>query len=183
MGTCTTVDLDALAIKYGTDKSSSSHWYTRFYEHMFGPIRLNVESLLEIGGGSGASIRMWTDWFPNALIFSVDQNAITGDFGPRVSNITCEQTEKLELWGVFEDKKLEIIIDDCSHDADKTIETLDIMWPLLQPKGWYVIEDMDIGWFTQRFMPWADSHRGFKSIQMFMDKGDGACLIFMQKNP
>jgi len=177
------MELDALALKYNTDKSSSSHWYTRFYEQVFGLVRMQVESLLEIGAGSGASLRMWADWFPNALIYSVDMNHVVGDFGPRISNVTCEQTEKLTLRSMFENEKLEIIIDDCSHNADKTIETLDIMWPLLQPKGWYVVEDMDTGWFTQHFMPWADARRGFKSIQMFMDKGDGACLIFMQKNP
>jgi len=181
MGTCPSMDLDALALKYGTDKSSSSHLYTRFYGQIFGPIRLNIESVLEVGGGSGASIRMWADYFPNALIFSVDQNPITGDFGPRIANITCEQTEKMELWSRFEHEKLEIIIDDASHDREKTIETLEILFPLLQPKGWYVVEDMDIGWFAQNFCAWAAVHPAFKSIQMFLDKGDGACLIFMQK--
>ncbi len=55
--------LDELSIKYDTDKGSTGHWYTPYYEQIFGSIRDEVESVVEVGRGSGASLRMWRDYF------------------------------------------------------------------------------------------------------------------------
>lgn len=175
------MDLDTLALKYNTDKSSDGHWYTRFYEQIFGPMRMRVESVLELGVADGASLRMWADWFPNARIFGLDMNPVEGEFGPRVVNVTVDQADEQRLLDLFTNEKLEIIIDDASHDQEKTLNSLKYLFPLLQPKGWYVIEDMDPGTFPRKFYNWMELYRSAKTIQFFMDKGDGSWIIFIQK--
>src|SRR6266436_5520710 len=64
--------LDELGHKHGTDKSSGGHAYLDWYETFFQPIRYKSFTFVEIGVGSGASIRMWRDYFPNALIVGMD---------------------------------------------------------------------------------------------------------------
>jgi trans-aconitate methyltransferase len=172
------MNLDDLALKYDTDKSSKSHWYTHYYEDIFGSIRESVESMLEIGVGGGASIRMWMDYFPNALIYGVDQNKVTGAFGGRVTLFECEQTDET-LVNIFKNEKLEIIVDDCSHDQDKTVQTLNLLFPLLQPKGWYVIEDMDRG--MTKIGQWISEHREVERYHVFSDKGQGSHIYFIRK--
>lgn len=171
------MSLDELALKHDTDKSSRSHWYTRFYERMFGGIRENVESLLELGVGGGPSIRMWKDYFPNALIYGVDQNHVVGDFGGRVKLYECEQTDREALEAHFTGVQLEIIIDDCSHDQKKTVASMKILYPLLSDNGWYVIEDMDMGFIEPiKF----GLEQGCREAHVFKDKC-GCEIIFIRK--
>jgi len=173
--------LDDLALKYDTDKSSKGHWYTRYYTQIFGPVREQIGSVLELGVSSGASVRMWKDFFPNALIYGLDINEVVGDYGPRVAFLRCDQADEESLLGAFADAKLEIVVDDASHDQEKTLDSLKYLFPLLQPGGWYVIEDMDTGTFPRKFANWMELYRSAQSIQFFMDRGDGSWIIFIQK--
>src|SRR5262249_13206725 len=66
------MSLDALAIRHSADKSSKVHGYTRVYEKHFGPIRNEPVVLLEIGVGSGASLRTWRDYFNRAQLYGLD---------------------------------------------------------------------------------------------------------------
>src|SRR5438552_12713312 len=113
--------LDYLALKYDTDKSSRSHGYTTIYEQFLEPIRHNVSSMLEIGIGDGQSIKMWEEYFPNATIYGLDMNGFTPRFPLRSSTTVYQfcQSDQEKLRETFSDKKLEIIVDDASHDEDK----------------------------------------------------------------
>lgn len=65
--------LDELALKYGTDKSSRDHGYTRHYEHIMNPFRGRSILLVEIGVASGASLLMWREYLGiQARIVGVD---------------------------------------------------------------------------------------------------------------
>ncbi len=173
------MNLDALALKYGTDKSSEGHWYTHHYDTIFRGIRRSVESVLEVGVGSGCSIRMWMEYFPNAVIFGVDQNNINGDFGPRVKLHQYEQTDD-SLRDVFASLKLDVIVDDCSHEEEKTLKTLTNLFPLLEPKGWYVIEDMEMGSFPLKFGQWIAEHE-VDRIHIFRNRSKSSNIYFIRK--
>lgn len=176
------MNLDDLAIKYDTDKSSKCHWYTRQYEQFFESKRFDIESVLELGVSSGASIRMWLDYFPNALVYGLDSNDVIGDYGPRAAFFRFDQANEEHLISSFRDARLELIIDDASHDQEKTLLSLKYLFPLLQPKGWYVIEDMDCNSFLGKFCQWSQPYRcEFKSLQIFLDKGEGSHIYFIQK--
>jgi len=173
--------LDELSLKYDTDKGSSGHWYTPYYERLFGPVRLNVESVLEVGIGSGASLRMWRDYFPGAMIYGVDMNHIN-DLGARTQLYECEQTDCDRLRSHLQDKKLEIIVEDASHDQDKTMQTLDCLWPMLERKGWYVIEDMDLHSFPARIVDWHTQHQTeVRELNILKNKSGGSLITFIKK--
>jgi len=173
--------LDELAIKYDTDKGSPGHFYTPHYERIFEPIRLNVESVLEVGVGSGASLRMWRDYFPGAMIYGVDMNH-NNDMGTRIQCYECEQTDCDRLRSQFLDKKLEIIIEDASHEQNNTMKTLDCLWPILETRGWYVIEDMDLDSFPLRIVEWYGQRQTeVRELHLLKNRSGGSLITFIKK--
>jgi cephalosporin hydroxylase len=173
--------LDELSLKYDTDKGSSGHFYTKHYEQMFESIRLNIESVLEVGIGSGASLRMWRDYFLGAMIYGVDMNP-NEDMGNRIQCYECEQTNCDQLRALLQDKKLEIIVEDASHDQEKTMKTLDCLWPILETKGWYVIEDMCIDSFPPAIGAWYGKRpEQIREFHMLKNRAGGSLITFIQK--
>ncbi len=182
------MNLDNLAIEHGTDKSSNGHWYTRHYQEFFSLGRTQIGAVLEVGIGSGASLKVWRDYFPNAWIYGMDFNPMNEDLGPRVKTYIVDQTDCEGITNIFKFSKLEIIIEDASHDQDKTFDTLDCLFPLLNPRGWYVIEDMDWNGFPERIGKWIT--KNVNQIDRYYVLGNGgygrpggACIIFIQKQP
>ncbi len=173
--------LDELALKYRTDKASYGHFYTKHYERFFSATRTEIESVCEVGVGGGESLRMWRDYFPNALIYGVDVEH-KDDMGGRIILVESEQTDCGKLQDNLKDKKLEIIIDDCSHDQERTFKTLDCLWPMLQPKGWYVIEDMDREAFPPEIGKWySDRQKETDQMYVLCNHSRSATIAFIQK--
>lgn len=174
--------LDDLALKYGTDKGSTGHFYTRHYEKIFSSIRMDIECILEVGVGAGQSLKMWRDYFPSALIYGVDQNRIEDGLGDRIEVLGCEQTNHETLVSEFKDKGLQFIVDDASHDPGNTMKTLNALWPTLERNGWYVIEDMDKNLFPEVIGRWyGEQHREIRQLQILSNKDRGSAIIFIQK--
>jgi hypothetical protein len=115
------------------------------YEKLLSLIEVN--SLLEIGLGSGASMRMWIDYYPNAKVYCIE------DFGEEnerlwgkadgniegLNLISGDSTIK-ETW----DKvpfELDFIVDDGDHHPDSQIKTLVQGFSHLRTGGLYFIED------------------------------------------
>lgn len=128
--------LTDLAATRGTDKGD--HGYCPHYEEHFAALRLEPVTLLEIGVQSGASLRMWADWFPNAIVYGIDNDPAAVVNEGRISTITCNVR-------TFDpDRLYDIVIDDGSHaDADIT-EAFAILWPYVKFGGWYVVEDLAV---------------------------------------
>jgi hypothetical protein len=55
--------LNDLGLKYGTDKSSSSHGYLDIYERHFCQMKDEPIRVLEIGIFNGSSLKMWEEYF------------------------------------------------------------------------------------------------------------------------
>lgn len=142
--------LDELAVKWGTDKRIGIHSYTRWYEAMFEPRRLEAINVLEIGVQGGCSIRMWEEYFPNARIVGMDIDprcaALAGD---RVEIVIGSQTDAAVAAALrqrFPDG-FDIIIDDGSHVGEHQQATFALyLDALLRPGGSYIIEDLHCGY-------------------------------------
>lgn len=65
-------ELTRLADNYQTDKGTKRHSYTDVYELFFRPIKFKAERIFEIGVRKGASLRMFAEYFPNAVIYGID---------------------------------------------------------------------------------------------------------------
>jgi hypothetical protein len=135
--------LNKLAKKYSTDKGSNGHNYVETYSLFFDPIRNDVKNLLEIGIDKGASIKMWLDYFPNAVIYGVDilKSKFWQKKNDRFIPSICRQDEMHKL-DVIKGIKFDIIIDDGSHAAHDQQITFQSMFDRLNPGGLYVIEDL-----------------------------------------
>lgn len=136
--------LDELSIKYETDKGSLGHYYTFIYEQHFGERRKEALNLLEIGVAKGASLYMWRDYFPNAKIFGIDCDPECAKVkGDRITVfIGREQSHPFlsaclqEIYG-----GVDILIDDGKHFCDAQRKAFSFLFPLLNKKGIYCIED------------------------------------------
>jgi cephalosporin hydroxylase len=147
--------LDALARKFGTDKSSAQHAYAPVYDAWLSPLRDAPITLIEIGVAGGKSIQMWDEYFthPKAKIFGMDvmlpQEARAKIYSPRVHFFYGDQGDPVDL-ARLDDALLsvaeghaDIIIDDGCHLARAQQFTFTTLFPLLNPGGQYWIEDLE----------------------------------------
>ena len=141
-------ELCQLATKYGTDKAEL---YTPVYDLLLSGRRQQVQTVLEIGIGTveamkhvpgyqpGASLRMWREYFPNALVWgadifpSDDVGALQLDQGN-----AAQLVQVGEKYGPFD-----LIIDDGSHDPHHQVLGLQTLSPYLTEDGLYIIEDVN----------------------------------------
>lgn len=137
------LDLDDLGIKYGTDKASTFHDYLRIYSH-FIPFGRPVH-LLEIGWGDGASMRMWKDYLHDqSTIIGIDiepKEKVPGAGFAHVDATSPAVQTVVEPFGPYD-----FIIDDGSHMSPDVIASFQLLWPLVKPGGFYIIEDVHVSY-------------------------------------
>ena len=147
-----------LALKYGTDKAFreripgstgySAHDYTPYYHELLRD--RDIRRVLEVGIGdkcyNAASLRMWAEYFPQAEIYGCDIDLSTFVFdNPRIHCFYCDQSSSVSLQQVVFQTggQFDLIVDDGSHRIDHQQLTFQVLYPLLNPKGVYIIEDID----------------------------------------
>lgn len=121
------------------------HDYLKLYDKYLG--QLEVENLLELGVYRRASLAIWQQYWPNALIHGFDkkkyQSFNTEYDHENIKFWPGDQANQEDLAGLVSRGKYEVIIDDASHDPDKTLISFEALWPALTDGGWYVIEDLN----------------------------------------
>ena len=132
------MSLNDLSIKYNCDKGVIKHNYTFIYDFLFKP---EWTSVLEIGVDTGASIKMWVDYFPNAEIYGIDINEAPFS-DKRYTHITGDQSDS-KTYSTLQDKKFDLIIDDGSHMKKHILFSFGKLAPLLKTGGIYIVEDLD----------------------------------------
>jgi len=156
------MNLSNIGKKYGTDKVS--HGFTDIYDDLFFSIKDESFNLLEIGVFFGSSIKMWNEYFKNAIIYGADSfKGIQGNGNHFVDadkyykywlqnkpdNIILEildqssENELLEFNNKFiNNTKFKIIIDDGSHLMKDQQITFFYLFDLVETGGMYIIEDI-----------------------------------------
>lgn len=136
--------LNAIGLKYGTDKSSSGHNYLDFYETFFAPLRHKQLTILEIGVFEGASLRTWQEYFPKSKIIGADILPATKRFErDRILIEVLDQSNIDDLTRVsVKHGPFDIVIEDGSHMWDHQITSLRTIFPFLKNDGIYVVEDL-----------------------------------------
>ena len=134
-----------LANKYGTDKREQDHNYIRMYEQLLSG--RNIDNLLEIGLGSGASALMWSEALPESNIHIMeyfDKEHVEVWHSPQISapNLTVHpgDSTKHESWANIP-YGFDVIIDDGDHNPDSQIATFNLGFSHLARGGLYFIED------------------------------------------
>jgi len=138
--------LDTIFARYNTDKHKEFHNYTRQYDTLLDNFRDKPIKLLEIGVFNGGSIKAFRDVFKQSTcILGLDidnrckmyedvNNSIFVEIGDATDPDFIRQiTEK---YGTFD-----IILDDGSHTNKDVIHSFELLFPLLNDNGLYIVED------------------------------------------
>jgi hypothetical protein len=131
--------LTDMADFFGSDKGSLKHNYTPVYEAHLAKLKSEPVNLLEIGVACGASLKMWSRYFPYGRITGVDirpECAALCSGYPNVS-IKIADATKERMFGDWD-----VIIDDGSHVAGHIVKTFLLNWPWLKSGGLYFVEDL-----------------------------------------
>lgn len=135
--------LEELGRKHGPSKLTGD--YLRRYAPLLDPVRTSITNLLEIGIEQGASLRMWQEYLPNAIIHGVDidpRTKIHEDDRIRVSIADSTHPEQVKRLVDTISGSIQVIIDDGSHHPFDQIATFKNLFPFLQSGGYYFVEDV-----------------------------------------
>jgi hypothetical protein len=142
--------LHEIGMKYKTDKATH-HNYLGLYEEVLGELRNKEVKILEIGISSGASLKMWEEYFTNGKIFGADINTEewrTREFSSRgiffdtekTTTLVVNQEKSVELLSLPDE--LDVIIDDGGHTMFQQQNTLKTIFHKLKHAGIYILEDL-----------------------------------------
>ena len=161
--------LDNLADKYGSDKGGAStnrpfpwppHTYTQVYARLFNHCRENVRNVFECGLGTsnpdlvssmgergqpGASLRIWRDYFPNAMIYGADIDTATLFEDERIVTGQMDQTDATSIrkfWDSFPEVFFDLMVDDGLHTFEAGLTLFRNSSHRLSPNGIWAIEDV-----------------------------------------
>jgi hypothetical protein len=154
--------------RYGSDKghsdiSKSWHNYTLIYYKLFKELKDKRVRIFEMGlgtnnpsvpsnmcwlnGGSpGASLRGWTEFFPNGVAYGADIDKGCLFQTDRIKTYYCDQTNSEEIKKMWNERELwepfDIIIDDGLHEAFANICFFENSIFKLKRGGYFIIEDL-----------------------------------------
>jgi hypothetical protein len=131
--------LTDMADYFGSDKGSIKHNYTDRYDRLLCGWRQEPMTLLEIGVACGASLKMWSRYFPYGKITGVDirpECASLCQGYPNVEIVIADATKEA-VPGMFD-----VVVDDGSHIAGHIVKAFKLHWPKVKTGGVYCIEDL-----------------------------------------
>lgn len=151
-----TPDLVTLARKHGTDKWGT-HRYAQHYDRFLEHLRDEPVHLLEIGVGGyadpargGNSLRMWKEFFPRGQVFGLDIHDKSALEEDRIRIFRGDQGDPDSLRRVAgQIGRLDIVVDDGSHLSEHVITTFETLFPLLEPRGIYAVEDLQTSYWPE----------------------------------
>lgn len=204
-------ELDCIGAKYGTDKISpfatnlqlgwASHDYAWFYDLVLSGRRGMVKYILECGIGTrsgslpssmgpsgmpGASLRMWRDYFPEAIVFGLDIDQEILFTEDRINTFFVNQTNTKSINKFIHTNSsvfFDLVIDDGLHTFEAGVSLFEGIWDRLSQNGLYFIEDVEqkylrdyIKYFRSRKI--AATVARFSSYHSWVDNN---CLIMIRK--
>lgn len=139
--------LQEIGLKTGTDKAGHTYKnisYLNIYEKHFEKIRNDVKVFVEIGILNASSLRMWKEYFPNAIIYGIDIDPRCSQFEEdRIKILIGDQNDDNFLNKVkLEINEIDILLDDGSHITTHQIKTFNYLHGLIKKGGFYIIEDL-----------------------------------------
>lgn len=149
--------LKELLDEHGSDKANHHN-----YHHLYGAIlrdKLEIKNIFEIGLGTnntdvvsnmgsngkpGASLRAFSDYCTNALVFGadVDKRILFDD--KRIKTFFVDQTKSDTFNQILEKipNNFDLVIDDGLHSPNANIASLEFGLKIVKAGGWVVVEDI-----------------------------------------
>ena len=139
-------DLEVIFSRCDTDKNIYFHNYTRQYNSLLHEFREKPIKYLEIGVYNGGSIKGFKEAFKHSTCclgldinnrckkYEDVENNVFVEIGDATDSNFIQQITK--KYGSFD-----VILDDGSHRNKDVIETFELLFPLLNDNGLYIVED------------------------------------------
>jgi len=145
---------------YNESENGHRHPYSAVYSMLFSPLKNKPIMFAEIGIGGGGSVLCWWNYFKNARLsfFDRDQNLldnvnnfnfphnkpytglvdvrVDGEIGAAIMNACIADASGVPL------RFFDVILDDSSHDYTDQIRIIKECWPLINPGGYMILEDV-----------------------------------------
>ena len=131
------------------DKTSSHsdkihhHAYQRFYPRFLDGYQNREIQMLEIGIDREESMKLWSEYLPNATIHGIDIKKYSSSERVTMHQVDQSSAEQLEEFSSNFQGSFDFIIDDGSHVPEHQILTLNKLWTCLKPGGIFIIEDVE----------------------------------------
>lgn len=181
--------MQELGTKYRTDKITHHKYHEifpvyieKFYEDAGGIIEIGLEPKR-----GKASLNMWLELFPNMHIYGLDKQT-PDEFRERYTIFKCDQSNESEINNCVDQIKHKIyfINDDGSHIPDHQLLTFNILFPLLEVDGVYIIEDVETSYWTKQGLYGYETKygKGHKKsiVEIFKQAIDGVNYEFSQSS-
>lgn len=151
-----TMRLEELVDNSRTDKNTT-HSYLPLYQNLLISKKNTATNVLEIGIQYGGSIKMWSDFFPNANVYGLDIMDIKNvwkDIKNKDNIILYTSTDAYNK--IFftdnllnKDIKFDFMLDDGPHSLESMIKFIKLYSQIMTDDGILVIEDV-------QSLDWAD---------------------------
>jgi len=150
-------------VKYDTDKGPNYHNYTRQYDELLKNFRNKPIKYLEIGIFRGGSLRAFRETFKDATcILGLDINHDCKKYQDIVNGIFVEIGDATSAEFIKEISQkhgtFDVILDDGSHVNRDVIKTFELLFPLLNDNGLYIVEDTECYNFPGCIDPQYENH-------------------------
>ena len=152
--------LDDIGVRHGSELSSLSRDHLRTWERFLAPLHDQTFDLLQIGGGNGASLRTWREWFPEARLVGLDPRRLLLD--PPIAECTIVQGNQTDLGALqplLRDYRYRLIVDDGSHHPDDQVQTFQLLFPWLEPDSVYICAGFDESTILSKDQPEQEHQR------------------------
>jgi len=181
--------MQELGAKYRTDKIRHHKYHEifpvyieKFYEDTGGIIEIGLKP-----NWGKASLNMWLELFPNMHIYGLDKGT-PDEFRERYTIFKCDQSNEGQINNCVDQIKHKIyfINDDGSHIPEHQLLTFNILFPLLEVGGVYIVEDVETSYWTKKGLYGYETRYGKghpKSIvEIFKNAIDGVNVEFSKSD-
>ncbi len=166
-------ELTRLADAHKTDKGSALHHYTEVYEYFFYPIRLSARKICEIGILGGASLKMFADYFPGAVIYGIDIKDASSLNSDRIKTYIADQSnrEQLRAFVKASGSDFDLILDDGGHTMKQQQVSMAFLFQHVKHGGYYIIEDLNTSLFLEYEVARDESNSTLTMINHYIRTG------------
>ena len=151
--------LESLVDNTYTDKNTT-HSYLNLYEKLLQDKKETAKNVLEIGIGNfgeknGGSIKLWKDYFTNAIIYGIDilptnfllDDLINNDRVILYTSINGYDSDFFINTFLNKNIKCDLLLDDGPHTLESMILFIKLYSQIIADDGILIIEDVqDINW-------------------------------------
>jgi len=142
------------------------HHYIPLYDTYFSRFRNTPFRFLEIGVAKGGSMQIWRKFFgAEAIIYGIDIDPECAQFDGQSGQVRIGSQDDPEFLKsvVAEMGGVDAILDDGSHRMEHVSKSLEILYPLLNENGVYMIEDLHTAY-------WDKFGGGYRTEENFFTK-------------